>query len=171
MKPLARGARLGGSVSQTVSIGTGNPRQFGANRRQFSGSRSGLPNRWSRFNIPIPVGIGTENSRRSGANCDRFHAELAIPYQRRIDIRFVPIFPNASLLERAALTRGIFWERDVEAGCDQDGYSAISRASRSSGTSPSTPACRNAGSAHPTCAAPMSLATGKVAMPCAIFLP
>jgi hypothetical protein len=44
---------------------------------------------------PKTAGIETENPRQSDSNCDRFHAELAIPYQRRIDIRFVPIFLNA----------------------------------------------------------------------------
>jgi hypothetical protein len=78
---------------------------------------------------------------------------------------------NTVYLGRANLTRGIFWERDVEAGCDQDGYSALSRASRSSETSPSTPTRRNPGSVHPACAAPISLATGKVALPCAISRP
>ena len=45
---------------------------------------------------PEPVRIETQDPRQSGANCGRFSAYLAIPYQRRIDIRFVPIFLNAS---------------------------------------------------------------------------
>jgi hypothetical protein len=36
-----------------------------------------------------------------------FPSNLAIPYQRRIDIRFVPIFPNAWLLGRATLAHRI----------------------------------------------------------------
>jgi aconitase B len=45
--------------------------------------------------------IGTGNSRQSGANCDLFHVNHAIPYQQRTAIDFVPIFPNAWLWERA----------------------------------------------------------------------
>ena len=42
------------------------------------------------------VGIETANPRQSGANLDLFHVNLAIPYQGRIDIRFVSVLPNAS---------------------------------------------------------------------------
>jgi hypothetical protein len=59
----------------------------------------------------VDGGIGPErvisetgNSRQCGANRDLVHGNLAIPYQRRIDIRFVPIFPNACLLARAGMT-------------------------------------------------------------------
>jgi hypothetical protein len=34
-------------------------------------------------------------SRQSGANWDHFDIARAIPYQRRSDIGFVPILPNA----------------------------------------------------------------------------
>ena len=47
------------------------------------------------------VGIETGNPRQSGANRGCFHADLAIPYQRQIDIRLVPIFPNSCLMARA----------------------------------------------------------------------
>lgn len=50
--------------------------------------------------------LGTENSRKSGggASRDLFHTARAISYQRRSDIRFVPIFPNACLLAHDTLT-------------------------------------------------------------------
>ena len=50
--------------------------------------------------VPITVGIETANSRQSGANRDLFRADFAIPYQRQIDIRFIPIFPNAWVLKQ-----------------------------------------------------------------------
>jgi len=55
----------------------------------------------SRGVVYKPVISETGNSRQCGANRDLVHGNLAIPYQRRIDIRFVPIFPNACLLKHA----------------------------------------------------------------------
>ena len=51
------------------------------------------------------VGFETRNLRQYGAIRDRFYASFAIPYQRRIDIEFVPIFPNACHLGRAKLAQ------------------------------------------------------------------
>ncbi len=50
--------------------------------------------------ISESVGIETGNPRQSGANRDLVHVNHVIPYQQRTAIDFVPIFPNASILER-----------------------------------------------------------------------
>jgi hypothetical protein len=57
--------------------------------------------------------FGTGNPRQSGAHRDLFHAKLAIPYQRRIDIRFVPIFPNTWVWERDKVARSLAESREL----------------------------------------------------------
>jgi hypothetical protein len=59
----------------------------------------------SEASVANMVILGTGNSRQSGSNRALSHANLPIPYQHRIDIVFVPIFPNAWVLARANSTR------------------------------------------------------------------
>lgn len=46
------------------------------------------------------VPFETRNPRQPGANLGLFYVNLTIPYQWRINISFVPIFPNALFLKQ-----------------------------------------------------------------------